>query len=101
MGRAVCKLRVTGECLLILFDNPTAVALASLTAACPLSGPMHDSFLKAGGVVTLLNLLSKSTCPLELGLTADLIRESLMDIASLEAPSGHTKLADAFHHSGM
>ncbi len=61
---------------------------------------MHDSFLKAGGVSTLLDLLRTSTCPLELGLTADLIRVLVLDFTSSESPEGHHELANAFHHSG-
>jgi hypothetical protein len=100
LGRAVCKLQVGGHNLQIQFKDPTAVALASLIAAFPFSGPMLDSILKYRGVDILLRLLSKSTCRLILGLTSDLIRKLMSGSGRTGQLERRQEFADAFFISG-
>jgi hypothetical protein len=77
----------------IPFNNPTAVTLAGLSGPPLEKGPLLDSFLEAGGVPALVQLLGGSTCRLTVVYTAALIHSMLLE--TRVGPSGTLGLSSA------
>jgi hypothetical protein len=57
------------------FNNPTAVAIATLCASSPYTGGMLDKFLEAGSIPALLRMLCKTSCPLSSRYALHFIQE--------------------------
>jgi hypothetical protein len=98
--RAVFTRVVEDESGPLHYNDPAAVAVASLVAIAPYNGPMLSSLLEAGGVSALVQMLSRTTCPLGLQSTLLLVEVLLMD----DGPSGSNDrrrtLADLFRKAG-
>jgi hypothetical protein len=63
--RPVFQLTVEGQSERLHFNDPTAVAVASLSIVAISSGALVlDSFLGAGGALAIIRVLNESRCPL-------------------------------------
>jgi hypothetical protein len=78
-GRPIFTLTLEGQSGFLHFNDPNAVAIASLRGTPLHSGPMLASFLKAGGVAAALHMMNTSTCPLALAYTLELIGGLMSD----------------------
>lgn len=97
--RAICKLQVDGESLGMHFYNPSAVAIAGLLAASPLTEPMVISFWEAEGYRQVVDLLRQSPCPVTAGNTADFTGK-LLDDPGPGRRDHRRAMADALWKSG-
>jgi hypothetical protein len=102
------------------FHDPTALAVAGLSAACSGSKPLLDSFFETGGIPAIVRVLADSRCPLTLGYTVDFIaaleaqiiapgrpefcqdfaENSLMNRAPPQSLPWYMELHDSFFHAG-
>jgi hypothetical protein len=69
------SLLVDGAKEYVPFNNPTAMAVASLCANSPYRNRELDDFLEAGGIPTLLRALCKTRCPLTTRYAVHFIEE--------------------------
>jgi hypothetical protein len=100
-GRASFKTKLAGFNDVLHFNDPSAVAVASLSTAVPYGGPLLYSFLEAGGLDALVRLLKESSCPLALGYTLHLIRQLMTGGSpSPVAPDWGQEVAHKFSHLG-
>ncbi len=83
----------------IHFNNPTAVAVASVGL---LKGTLLLSFLETGGLAAVLGVLQESTCRevAALGYTLTAIAWLLADSEPMITPDQRTQIADEFFKSG-
>jgi hypothetical protein len=71
--RPIFTLTLEGQIGHLHFNDPSAMAIASLHVTPLCSGPVLASFLETGGVDAALQMMDTSTCLLALAYTVDLI----------------------------
>jgi hypothetical protein len=97
VGRTVFSCKC--DCLnrLLRFDNPAPLAVMALST--PYNVQMLDSFLEAGGVSAVTQLLRESKCPATTGCTAAFIDE-LMEFDRSGKKDQRRGLEKEFFQSG-
>jgi hypothetical protein len=98
--RAVFTRVVEDESGPLHYDDPAAVAIAGLVAIAPYNGPMLSSFLEAGGVSALVQMLNRTTCPLRIQYTLLLVEMLLSDDGTIGSNDRRRTLADLFRKAG-
>jgi hypothetical protein len=89
------------ECEIIHVNNPTAVAVLALCAATPCSGPVLDSFLEAGGIAVVVQVLRESPCPATVGHAALLVRRLMAKNMVPGYADRTTEVAEKFLQGGV